>query len=198
MATWVMNNADTLTTLAMVAAPFFGALAGYAATVKIIQIATVAWNVAQMILNGTMMLNPIGLIVAAIAGLVAAVGSSPPRQRGSRPSGDTVWKTDQGGVGLGVGRPQAGFNGIMDAFGAVGHKVGEVKDLIVARWTTSSDSSPGSRGRIGSAASGMWDGIKNAFKGAINWIIQAWNAIEFRIPASRSARSSGTDSPWAA
>lgn len=36
--------------------------------------------------------------------------------------------------------------------------------------------------KISNAASGMWDGIKNAFKGAINWIIQAWNSLEFKIP----------------
>lgn len=37
-------------------------------------------------------------------------------------------------------------------------------------------------GRISSIASGMWDGIKNAFKSAINWIIRAWNGLEFEIP----------------
>lgn len=37
-------------------------------------------------------------------------------------------------------------------------------------------------GRISSAASGMWDGIKNAFKGAVNWIIDKWNGLHFTIP----------------
>ncbi|OQQ28695.1 hypothetical protein A4U94_01220 [Prescottella equi] len=182
MATWVMNNADTLTTLAMVAAPFFGALAGYAATVKIIQIATVAWNVAQMILNGTMMLNPIGLIVAAIAGLVAAVVLIATKTTWFQTIWDTVWNAIKAAWDWVWGVLQAGFNGLMDAFGAVGNKVGEVKDWIVARWNDVVGFVTGLPGRIGSAASGMWDGIKNAFKGAINWIIQAWNAIEFRIP----------------
>ncbi|WP_205915229.1 phage tail tape measure protein [Prescottella equi] len=182
MATWVMNNADTLTTLAMVAAPFFGALAGYAATVKIIQIATVAWNVAQMILNGTMMLNPIGLIVAAIAGLVAAVVLIATKTTWFQTIWDTVWNAIKAAWDWVWGVLQAGFTGLMDAFGAVGNKVGEVKDWIVARWNDVVGFVTGLPGRIGSAASGMWDGIKNAFKGAINWIIQAWNAIEFRIP----------------
>ncbi|WP_157383632.1 phage tail tape measure protein [Prescottella equi] len=182
MATWVMNNADTLQTLAMVAAPFFGALAGYAATVKIIQIATVAWNVAQMILNGTMMLNPIGLIVAAIAGLVAAVVLVATKTTWFQTIWDTVWNAIKAAWDWVWGVLQAGFNGLMDAFGAVGNKVGEVKDWIVARWNDVVGFVTGLPGRIGSAASGMWDGIKNAFKGAINWIIQAWNAIEFRIP----------------
>jgi hypothetical protein len=40
-------------------------------------------------------------------------------------------------------------------------------------------------GRIASAAKGMWDGIKNAFKSAINWIIRAWNNLEFTLPGKK-------------
>lgn len=36
--------------------------------------------------------------------------------------------------------------------------------------------------RISRAAGGMWDGIKDAFKDAINWIIRAWNGLDFKIP----------------
>ncbi|URM90423.1 phage tail tape measure protein [Streptomyces sp. MRC013] len=36
-------------------------------------------------------------------------------------------------------------------------------------------------GRIASAASGMWDGIKNAFRGALNWIISKWNNFSFSV-----------------
>lgn len=37
-------------------------------------------------------------------------------------------------------------------------------------------------GKITSAAKGMWDGIWNAFKGAINAIIRGWNSIKFTLP----------------
>lgn len=37
--------------------------------------------------------------------------------------------------------------------------------------------------RIGRAASGMWDGIKNAFRGAINWIVDRWNSLSFSLPS---------------
>jgi phage-related protein len=37
-------------------------------------------------------------------------------------------------------------------------------------------------GRISSLAAGAFDGIKNAFKSAINWIIRGWNGLEFKIP----------------
>jgi hypothetical protein len=38
-------------------------------------------------------------------------------------------------------------------------------------------------GRISSAASGMWDGIKSAFRSAINWVIGAWNGLSFTLPS---------------
>lgn len=38
-------------------------------------------------------------------------------------------------------------------------------------------------GKISSAARGMWDGLKNAFKAALNWIIGKWNGLNFRIPS---------------
>ena len=38
-------------------------------------------------------------------------------------------------------------------------------------------------GRIRKAASGMWDGIKDAFKAAINWIIRGWNKLHFKMPS---------------
>ena len=41
----------------------------------------------------------------------------------------------------------------------------------------------GMPGRIASVAGGMWDGIKNAFRSAINWIIGAWNGLEFKLPS---------------
>lgn len=36
--------------------------------------------------------------------------------------------------------------------------------------------------RISSAASGMFDGIKNAFRAAIDWVIDRWNGLQFSIP----------------
>ncbi|TWS24510.1 hypothetical protein FK268_12570 [Tsukamurella sputi] len=36
--------------------------------------------------------------------------------------------------------------------------------------------------KIRTAASGMWDGIRDSFKGVINTIIDWWNGLEFKIP----------------
>ncbi|GIE29957.1 hypothetical protein Ait01nite_030020 [Actinoplanes italicus] len=38
-------------------------------------------------------------------------------------------------------------------------------------------------GRISSAASGMWNGLKESFKGAVNWVIARWNNLSFSLPS---------------
>lgn len=57
-----------------------------------------------------------------------------------------------------------------------------IKSFIGTTFNTIWDLIAGMPGRIAGIAEGMWDGIKDAFKDAINWIIRAWNAIEFKIP----------------
>jgi hypothetical protein len=39
-------------------------------------------------------------------------------------------------------------------------------------------------GRISSAASGMWNGIRESFRSAVNWIIGRWNGLTLRLPSA--------------
>ena len=38
-------------------------------------------------------------------------------------------------------------------------------------------------GRIAGAAGGMWDGIRDSFRSALNWIIDRWNSLSFTLPS---------------
>jgi len=38
-------------------------------------------------------------------------------------------------------------------------------------------------GKIGGAAKGAFNGVKDAFRGAINWIIDKWNGLSFSLPS---------------
>jgi hypothetical protein len=81
-----------------------------------------------------------------------------------------------GPIGLAAGFISQHFDDIKGfAFGAVAAVVG-IFDWLVGIVT-------GLPGRIASAASGMWDGIKDAFRSAINWIIGGWNSLHFGIPS---------------
>jgi hypothetical protein len=39
------------------------------------------------------------------------------------------------------------------------------------------------RSRISRSLSGMWDGLRNGFRAAINWVIGRWNSISFSVPS---------------
>lgn len=68
----------------------------------------------------------------------------------------------------------------------LGNAVMSVKDTVVNRFNDMVNFVGGLPDRIKNAAAGMWDGIKDTFKGALNWIIQAWNDfhISMHIPDS--------------
>src|SRR5690606_1138799 len=69
-----------------------------------------------------------------------------------------------------------------EVFDKVKGWIGDVRDWIVDRFTKIVDFVKGLPGKIRSAASGMWDGIKHAFRSAINWIIDKWNNLSFTLP----------------
>lgn len=75
------------------------------------------------------------------------------------------------------------FNGMVSIVGTVVGFFINIKNGIVNQWNTLIGFITGLPGRIASAASGMWDGIKNSFKSAINSIIGWWNDLSFTIPA---------------
>jgi hypothetical protein len=63
----------------------------------------------------------------------------------------------------------------------LGVRVGEVVSDIKQKFDSIVDFFKGLPDRISKAVHGMFDGIKNAFKSAINWIIDKWNDLEFKI-----------------
>lgn len=72
---------------------------------------------------------------------------------------------------------------VIDRFQDALTKAQEVKDGIVTAFDTVVGFISGLSGRITSAASGMWDGIKDAFRSAINWVISGWNNLAFSFPS---------------
>lgn len=56
-----------------------------------------------------------------------------------------------------------------------------MKDWVVEKWNQVVGFVQGIPGRISKAASGMWNGIKNSFRDAVNWIIRKWNNLSFTI-----------------
>jgi hypothetical protein len=59
---------------------------------------------------------------------------------------------------------------------------GAAKDWVVKKWDSMMTWFDKLPGKIRSKASGMWNGIRDAFRGAMNGIIRAWNNLSFGLP----------------
>jgi hypothetical protein len=55
------------------------------------------------------------------------------------------------------------------------------KDRVVGAVDAVAGAVAGLPGRISAAAHGMWDGIKESFRSALNWIIGKWNGLRFTV-----------------
>jgi phage-related protein len=59
--------------------------------------------------------------------------------------------------------------------------VGKVWDFVKETWGKIIDFLKGLPGKVTSAVSGLWDGFKNTFRSAINWVIGKWNDFKISI-----------------
>lgn len=71
---------------------------------------------------------------------------------------------------------------VVDRFQDAWNKAIEIRDGITGALDTLVGFVGGLGGRIWNAASGMFDGIKDAFRSAINTVIGWWNGLSFGIP----------------
>ncbi len=71
------------------------------------------------------------------------------------------------------------FQGGLDVATSI---IGGIRDLVTTTFDEVVTFITKLPGRISDAAGGMWDGIAEAFEGVINFIIRAWNGLEFEIP----------------
>ena len=70
---WLPSIINFLKAILPILTPIFLAVKSYQAVVTAVKVATMLWNGAQMILNGTLALNPVGLVVAGIVALIATI-----------------------------------------------------------------------------------------------------------------------------
>src|SRR5690606_23292819 len=96
---WVMRNYDWLTSISRVIA---AAVAAYMAYVKVqtaVKAITAAVTAVQLALNGALVANPIGIVVAAIAGFVAALVLLYNKNEAFRNLVNTVWAAIKTAIG---------------------------------------------------------------------------------------------------
>lgn len=144
-----------------------------------------AMKAAQIGLNIAMSMNPIGLIVAAIAALVIGLFILYKRSEtfrnivnGIGRTVSTVFKGIVGAVGRAISFIREHWKTIlMILTGPIGAAV----ILIASNFNRIVRFAKNLPGRVTRALSGLWDGIKNTFKSALNWIIGKWNSFNLSI-----------------
>jgi len=140
MVDWIAQNSDMLLQLTGVA---LGAFAAF----QLITWGIKLWTIAQAILNGTMLLNPVGLVIAGIAALIALIVVAWNKFSWFRGGVMGLWETFK-----------LFTNFIKDAV------VGTIKGII--------DMFSGLGQIIKSVFSGDWEGVKNgAIKAGKGWVM---------------------------
>ena len=90
---WMVDNK-------VVVAAFFGTIATAVVTIKIISGVTRAWAAAQALVNAAMLLNPIGIVIVAIAALVAGLVLAYKKSDEFRRIMDAAWAGIKAAVAL--------------------------------------------------------------------------------------------------
>lgn len=179
-------------------------LGGLAAVIGTVSLAITAWSAitrtataVQAAWNAVMAMNPIGLVVIAVVALIAIIVVIATKTTWFQDLWKAAWGAIKGAIsgvfnwvksnwplllailtgpiGLAVLAIVKNWDKIKDGARAV-------KDFIVDKFNAVVDFLKGIPGKISSLASGMFDGIKNAFKSAVNFIIRGWNSLRFGIP----------------
>lgn len=187
------QGAEIASTVASTAATIAHGVAQTAVTV-----ATGAWTAAQWLLNAALSANPIGLVIVAIAALVAGIV--------------IAWKNSETFREI----VTAAFNAVLGAVQAVWHWIADNWPLLLAiitgpiglavlavvtYWDTIKGGAQavwqfivdrfndlvgffvGLPGRLRDAAGDMFGFLRDAFRAAINWVIDRWNGLEFSVPS---------------
>jgi len=179
-----------------------GVLAGLAAAIYIVNLATKIWAASQAALNAVMALNPIGLIVIAVAALIAIVVLIATKTTWFQQLWGAAWGAIHGAVmavwnwiksnwplilaiitgpiGLAVLAITKNWDTIKSGFTTVKDWISQRVNDIVGFFT-------GLGGRIASAASGAFDGLKTAAMAPFRAIAEMWNdtvgSISFKTPS---------------
>lgn len=159
--------------------------------------ATKAAAAAQWLLNVALSANPIGLIIIAIVALVAGFILLYQKCEWFRDGVNAVfgfivtaaklwwsvfstfWSTVGGWL---IALFTKWWEIFTTIWGAIFNGIAAYVGFIINTFRSIVSFVTSMPGKIAAAASGMWDGIKNSFRSAINWIIYKWNGISFRIP----------------
>ncbi|MDQ0283757.1 phage tail tape measure protein [Rhodococcoides fascians] len=194
---WMQENETVTKVLAITVGTLGAAYITYKAVTMGIQAATTIATAAQWLWNAALTANPIGIIVVAIGALVGSLVYFFTQTEVGREIVTATWDAILQGWNWMYEKVSGGITALGDYFGYIGDKAGEAKDWVVGKFGELVGFVTGLPGRISDAASGMWDGLSNGFKGVLNWIIGKWNnfSLGFNLPSIVGGGRVSIDTP---
>ena len=193
---WLVKYQGWLIPVAAGVLAIVAAIKIYAAVTRIISAVTKIWTAIQAAWNAVMLMNPLGLIILAIVGLVVAIVVAYKRS-------ETFRKVVDGAFRWVLKTVKAVWHWIKDNWklllaiitGPIGIAVLLITrhwDKIKAgaksavKWVTDKfngllsffKSLPK---KLSDAVKNLWDGLKSGFKDVVNFLIDGWNSIDFGI-----------------
>jgi hypothetical protein len=167
---------------------FLGTFAGIIGTIvvayKVWTMVTAAYTAVQTALNFAMMANPIGLIIIAIVALVAAFLYLWFHSAAFRDFWIGLWGAIWGflkAIGAWFAGPFAHF--FVDTWHWLVRVGVAVVDDLIGKWNKFKAFLNAIPGAVRTALFNMWNGLKDGFKAAINFIIRGWNHLHFKMPS---------------
>lgn len=187
---WAAPGLDVLNSALAKATPLLETMNGAAliasSGAQAISVATGIASKAQLLWNAALIANPIGLIVTAIAALVAGLVLFFTKTE----LGRKIWQGFTEYLKVAWEVVKAAFSTAWGAISAIWDAMVEgasaVWEGIKSKFTAVVDFVKGLPSAIAGAARGMWDGIANAFKSMIDKMKGWWNsfadALSFTTP----------------
>jgi len=164
-------------TIAIVA----GVLGTLVGVVWLVNAAVKAYTAVQVILNIAMSANPVGLIIIAIAALIGIIVLVATKTKFFQFIWSHVWAFLKM-VGAWFAGPFVNF--FKRAWGFISGLVVGYFNLVIGIWKKIFSFIGAIPGKVRSLSKGMWNGIIDAFRGVINLVIRAWNALDFSVHVS--------------
>ena len=155
------------------------------------------WAAVQTVLNLAMWTSPITWIVAGVLLLVGVIIYIATQTTWFQTAWEATWnaiKTAAAAVwgwlttafqawwGLFSGSWKAVGRFFSNLWSSIWGGVKKAAGWIADKFSALVDFVGALPGKIADKARGMWDGIKDAFRSALNWLIGAWNNLSFSIP----------------
>lgn len=177
-AGWAFGSSNGAKVFRAVVIGLTAAFVAWKVAVTAVRVATTIYTAAQWLLNAAMYANPIGLIILAVVGLVAAFVYLWHTSEGFRNFWKGLWSTIWGAI-----------SGVWDwikthwplLLEILTGPIGFAAKFIYDHWDAIVAFVKAMPGRIAAAAVGLWDGVIGSFKAAINWLIKAWNDFHLTI-----------------